>query len=303
MKKFLVVILFFSACSPEKKPSGKPVSESVDSSATKSLPEIVNTPKPKAFEVIDTAHFDFSQFIRLFDVDGITPIPNRYDGATPVRNEIPVFAAVKFMDVKDQEISGDRYYSGNHIELADRHLLFYMTYKLAGPGMDEWHSVSFDKQGNKYNDIVIGHGYPSSGPDGEGEDFSYFYDVDRGFLQVTNQFMKWDEDRQKETTTETFQYFKLDEEVGWIEAEGRTYSFASEQLLSAEDVQAYNAEELNLIRNEIYAAHGYTFKSVALKKYFETKAWYLSLYSNVDEMLSDIEKQNIQLIRKAESGK
>jgi hypothetical protein len=303
MKKFLVAIIFLASCSTEKKAPNEPLSQKIDSIAVTAKQEVESLATPKAFEIIDTAHFEFSQFIRLFDEDGITPIPDRYDGATPVRNEIPVFAAVQFMDAKDQETSGDRYYSGNHIELADRHLLFYMVYKLAGPGMDEWHSISFDKQGKRFNDIVIGHGYPSTSPDGEGEDFSYFFDSDRRFLQVTNQFMKWDEEKQKEITTETFQYFKLDDEQGWTEAEGRIYSFASEQLLSSEDLQRYDAEELKLIRNEIYASHGYIFKTEPLKTYFAKKAWYLALAANVDEMLTDIERQNIKVILKAEGSK
>lgn len=55
-------------------------------------------------------------------------------------------------------------------------------------------------------------------------------------------------------------------------------------------------EDLDLMRNEIYAAHGYKFKNAKLQAYFGKKSWYKPQFDTVDDKLSEIEKHNIQVI-------
>lgn len=47
--------------------------------------------------------------------------------------------------------------------------------------------------------------------------------------------------------------------------------------------------ELRLMRNEIFARHGYIFKSADLRNHFSKQPWYNARYSNVDAMLTPIE--------------
>ena len=54
------------------------------------------------------------------------------------------------------------------------------------------------------------------------------------------------------------------------------------------------------MRNEIFARHGYIFKTPEMKSYFSQQSWYHGQYNDVNSMLSAIEKQNIELIRKYE---
>jgi hypothetical protein len=72
------------------------------------------------------------------------------------------------------------------------------------------------------------------------------------------------------------------------------------RLMTKADVQDLNAAELRILRNEIYARHGYKFKSSDLQRHFSAKPWYKSQYDDVSYMLNRIEKQNVQLISEFE---
>lgn len=54
--------------------------------------------------------------------------------------------------------------------------------------------------------------------------------------------------------------------------------------------------DLDVMRNEIFAEYGYRFKSKKWSKYFENKKWYSARYENVDTLLTEIDKHNIDVI-------
>jgi hypothetical protein len=76
---------------------------------------------------------------------------------------------------------------------------------------------------------------------------------------------------------------------------------SSQRLLQLSEIIGLGAAKLRIARNEIFARHGYRFKS-DLKYYFACKPWYQASRDNVNGQLSDLEKQNIELIRRAERG-
>ena len=111
--------------------------------------------------------------------------------------------------------------------------------------------------------------------------------------------------------------FHLDDTVPYITVDGDArlkgdyYSFQSSfsrpevftRYLSKADLYLYPTEDLWLLRNEIYAAHGRKFDSEVLNQYFSAKAWYRGLLDPdkfSDSLLSDFEKWNIALIRALE---
>ncbi len=59
-------------------------------------------------------------------------------------------------------------------------------------------------------------------------------------------------------------------------------------------------EDLLILRNEIYARRGKVFKSKDLKEYFEAQSWYKPDPNFKDEMLSEVEKKNLAVIKEAE---
>jgi hypothetical protein len=71
----------------------------------------------------------------------------------------------------------------------------------------------------------------------------------------------------------------------------------STRYLNAEDVLKLSKYELKIMRNEIFARHGYIFKTEEMKQYFQNQLWYKPRYSDVNDFLSKIEKVNISLIK------
>ncbi len=61
-------------------------------------------------------------------------------------------------------------------------------------------------------------------------------------------------------------------------------------------IKGLSAEELDIMRNEIFAEYGLIFKTDKWKTYFETKPWYNPQYDNVDEFLTETDKVNIKFI-------
>lgn len=77
----------------------------------------------------------------------------------------------------------------------------------------------------------------------------------------------------------------------------------SNKKLSDSDLDGKSKKELELMRNTIYARHGYKFKRDDLIEYFSQFTWYspkTSDMSSVYNEMSDIEKYNIDFIKKHE---
>lgn len=75
---------------------------------------------------------------------------------------------------------------------------------------------------------------------------------------------------------------------------------ASTRLLKAADVENLPKEELEFMRNEIFARHGYCFSKKNLRQQFENEDWYVPNTVDIKGFLTDIEKKNIALIKRYE---
>ena len=108
----------------------------------------------------------------------------------------------------------------------------------------------------------------------------------------------WEPFRQAGNTARSYQLsakeFTYRSDVGeWPEA--------SQRLLTEEEVWNYNSDELRLMRNEIYARHGYCFKIKDMRYHFEAQDWYMPITTDIREALTDIEAENISLIYQYET--
>jgi len=72
--------------------------------------------------------------------------------------------------------------------------------------------------------------------------------------------------------------------------------FFEDKLISEQMLHGLSLHELRLLRNEIYARHGRTFKAVWLQQYFGNQPWYNVDENFKDEELSGADKQNVELI-------
>jgi len=60
--------------------------------------------------------------------------------------------------------------------------------------------------------------------------------------------------------------------------------------------QHLSIEDLDIMRNEIFAEYGYRFKSEKWQEYFGQKTWYEPKYDDVNDQLTEIDKANIKTI-------
>jgi hypothetical protein len=75
---------------------------------------------------------------------------------------------------------------------------------------------------------------------------------------------------------------------------------ASQRLLKTADVENVPKGELEFMRNEIFARHGYCFAKKELRQQFENEDWYVPNTVDIKGFLTDIEKKNIALIKRYE---
>ncbi len=78
------------------------------------------------------------------------------------------------------------------------------------------------------------------------------------------------------------------------------YPMTSLRSLTSSDLTGKSKWELKIMRNEIFARHGYLFKTQDMKSYFESQSWYHGQFTDVSSMLTELEKQNISLIKEYE---
>ncbi len=85
-----------------------------------------------------------------------------------------------------------------------------------------------------------------------------------------------------------------------ITNEDNNYLFPSDkELLTESYLDSKSKNEIDLIRNEIYARHGYIFKMEQYYNYFIQKSWYKPTEPDMEKAYDDfnsIEKQNIEIL-------
>lgn len=74
-----------------------------------------------------------------------------------------------------------------------------------------------------------------------------------------------------------------------------------ESKLTDSDLTNLSKGVLRLMRNAIYARHGRIFNSYDLQYYFDNSPWYKPNPNYSDDLLTDIDKHNIELIQKYEA--
>lgn len=71
-------------------------------------------------------------------------------------------------------------------------------------------------------------------------------------------------------------------------------------LLTESDLQGCSKQTLKIMRNWIFAKHGYKFKTTEMREFFEQFPWYEGRYDDVTDMLSDLERKNVEFIKRHE---
>lgn len=78
------------------------------------------------------------------------------------------------------------------------------------------------------------------------------------------------------------------------------YDWLSQRYVDYSDISDKDSDELRIMRNYIYARHGYIFKSPELTEYFSQYSWYDPRYTDVGYDLNDVEIANVAFIQRYE---
>ncbi len=73
---------------------------------------------------------------------------------------------------------------------------------------------------------------------------------------------------------------------------------ASKQKLTEKDLKNLRKLDLEIIKNSVFARHGYSFKKETYRNFFEQTDWYIPVSNNVDHELSPLEKENVALLNR-----
>lgn len=76
----------------------------------------------------------------------------------------------------------------------------------------------------------------------------------------------------------------------------------SKQLFTKELVENLSKADIYILRNLIFARHGFTFRDQKLREYFDSHSWYMPVYSDVKNQLTTVEKENIDLLLRYEQN-
>ena len=74
------------------------------------------------------------------------------------------------------------------------------------------------------------------------------------------------------------------------------HPFTSLKVLTRGELIVYTNNELDIMRNEIFARHGQKFKTARYQDYFKTQAWYNAQIDDATSKLTEIEKLNLQQV-------
>lgn len=79
------------------------------------------------------------------------------------------------------------------------------------------------------------------------------------------------------------------------------YPQSSAKDLKEGDVENLRPADLRIMRNEIYARHGYSFKLADMRAHFEKQDWYMAVSLDITDNLTAREKKNEALIKRYEN--
>lgn len=107
-------------------------------------------------------------------------------------------------------------------------------------------------------------------------------------------------EEQEIATEGTFSDKGSTEEIDYTneDIEKDAFLFPSDSVLITEgELEKLDDKTVELIKNEIYARHGYIFTNRALKKYFESFNWYEPSEEYSPNLLNPTEKANLKTIK------
>jgi len=125
-------------------------------------------------------------------------------------------------------------------------------------------------------------------------------------LPDDSMYVDYENPQERETTENTEEIEEGETPQTYVE---NVYREASESIfkinsstkkLKEADVKNLKKIDLEILRNTIFARHGFSFKTKTVRQFFDSVEWYIPVATNVDNELSATEKENIALLKRFE---
>jgi hypothetical protein len=137
-------------------------------------------------------------------------------------------------------------------------------------------------------------------------------DIPKRKYQLTKKIFKYDPKIMLSQTAKQFVNWNKSKTKNYAEGESSTYFSAatdliftinaSNKLLTVKDVENLKKGDLLVIRNTIYARHGYSFRNRPLRVFFDAQPWYIPVFTDIKSEFTDMEKKNIELLLRYEKN-
>lgn len=120
-------------------------------------------------------------------------------------------------------------------------------------------------------------------------------------LNENNDLIDWENPKdfvEKYTDEETGKTETYTESRNRIASDAVFKINASKQKLTEKDLKNLRKLDMEIIKNAVFARHGYAFKKQTYRNFFEQTDWYIPVSNNVDNELSPLEKENVALLNR-----
>jgi hypothetical protein len=258
---YSIILLFFVASCGKKQTSGNNIADSAPVSDTTSVMKPIKIDARKIGPEKSSEQERIEDAIKQMEKNKSLPIVGYWVGAFG-KNKINIALA----GISNDRAIGYTVCAGNYRPIEGSVSVqgdSIYTFQMKEPGTDQY--------------------------DGE---FHFIINTNKGVMEGS-----WEPFRKGAASPKKFilskRTFEYNTDVG-------IYPQASSELLGEADVENMLEEELEVMRNEIYARHGYSFKDKEMRARFDSTSWYIPMGVDIREQLTDIEVQNIDLIYRYE---
>ncbi|WP_298544192.1 YARHG domain-containing protein [uncultured Aquimarina sp.] len=219
---------------------------------------------------------------------------------TESKKQIPKDLAQKYFDFKSTE-RANTLLTGKIVVKTNDYIVLSTVLECSAGGSCEQSSItSFSDNGDRINTIAY-----------EREMADCSFDDKRESVFISSDLLVFKETREKLDCLGDGKQIGIKE---WLEfqpiKENGTFSkpytdlkaierdnyIFSHRVFTPDELDQKTEEELAIIKNEIFASHGYMFTTEKWQDYFESKSWYMPSDDDAIGKLTEIEKKNIELI-------
>jgi hypothetical protein len=253
------------------------------------------------FDSVNAQDFNverFSEFLDCFPEEQKSKI--KLESGVKISQDLlqDIFGRNYFEDQEPNIYAIEKYVGNNYISVILEHIL------PVGEDFTKYYLVEFSKHGEVGNFLNIGY----SSLDLDGGISCELHILKDSVVRVTKSEIMTSSNEEDSVYSRRFDFYLI-EDGEFLRVNNpsgeylRKYDIASYKLLEYDYLSGLSFEELDIMRNEIFADHGYIFKTQRWKDYFSDKCWYIPRYGDVTDKLTVVEKINIENILKVSSQK